>query len=348
MVSVMESFELESGVVLRQAPVAYETWGTLNDAGDNAVLVCHALTGNASVDDWWSGVLGPGKWLDTNRYFIVAQNVLGSCYGTAGPLTTNPETGFPYGASFPEVTVRDAVRFQRRLLEQLGIRSLAFVTGGSMGGMHALEWAYEEDFARALIPIGVGARHSAWCIGLSETQRLAITSDPNYLNGAYAADTPPANGLALARMIAMISYRSRTSFEARFDRRRMPATNGVAPLFSVESYLHYQGQKLVERFDANSYLILTRMMDTHDISRGRGTREQSLAAITQPVLAIGIDTDILYPIEEQRELADGVANGRLKVIQSEHGHDAFLIEFDQLNAIGCRWLAEHREIIGVG
>ncbi len=333
-IEIIPECPLERGRVLRQAPVAYRTWGALNQAADNAVVVCHALTGNTDVDAWWGGLLGPGRALDTDRYFVVCANVPGSPYGSASPLTRDPETQRPYGAAFPRVTPRDTVALHRRLLEQLGVRQVAFAIGGSMGGMHALEWAFEGDFVRGLVPIAIGGRHSAWCIGWSEAQRQALYADPRWQDGRYDPDDPPAAGLAAARMIAMISYRSQPSFEARFGRT---PDAGDPDAFDVESYLRYQGHKLVRRFDANCYVHLTWQMDAHDLARGRGAYPDVLARIQQPALVVGIDSDVLYPLDEQRELARHLPQAELAVLETPHGHDAFLIELDALNEIVLAW-----------
>ncbi|MBN1239471.1 MAG: homoserine O-acetyltransferase [Gammaproteobacteria bacterium] len=330
------SFLLESGRELTGIPVAYRAWGRLNAAADNAVVVCHALTGNVDVDDWWAGLLGPGRALDTDRYFVVCANVLGSPYGTASPLSEDPATGRAYGADFPVATVRDSVALHRRLLERLGVRQVAFTIGGSMGGMQALEWAFEGDFVRAIVPIGVGGRHSAWCIAWSEAQRHAIYSDPAWRGGRYVPGQGPDAGLATARMMAMVSYRSYASFEARFGRSAAEGEDGPAG-FAIESYLRHQGEKLVERFDANCYVRLTQKMDTHDVSRGRGGYHDVLGRIEQPALIVGIDTDVLYPLAEQRELAQRLPRAQLAVLEAEHGHDSFLIELDQLNDIVASW-----------
>ncbi len=340
MLASFDAFETESGATLPHVDVAYRTWGRLNERKDNAVLVCHALTGNADVDYWWGELLGPGKALDTDRYYVVCSNVLGSCYGTTGPTSLDPESGEPYRSRFPAVTVRDAVRLQRILLDYLGIEGLEFAIGGSMGGMQVLEWAFEGDFVRSLIPIGVGAHHSAWCIGWSETQRQAIYADPNWNDGDYKAHQAPEAGLATARMMAMVSYRSYASFESRFERHRMPAPAGEEMPFAVESYLRYQGRKLVDRFDAVTYVRLTQLMDSHDVARGRGDPASVLASIRQPTLVIGIDSDVLYPLPEQEYLAQSLPNGELAILHSDHGHDAFLIEFNQLNAIITEWLRQ--------
>lgn len=340
MKEVFSEFTFESGDRLHEVPVEYETWGELNDARDNVLLVCHALTGSARVDDWWGGILGPGRALDTDRYFVLCANVPGSCYGTVGPTTVNPTTGRPYGPEFPQVTVRDMVRLERLLLDRLDIQGVAAAIGGSMGGMQVLEWAFCDDYVRTLIPMGVGGRHSAWCIGWSEAQRQAIYADPKWQDGHYDPEDPPRAGLAAARMSAMISYRSRHSFEDRFGRERMSAENGQEPPFAVESYLRYQGEKLVDRFDANSYVRLTQAMDTHDVSRDRGRYEEVLQLIRQPMLVVGTDSDVLYPLAEQKELANYIPHAELAVLDSPHGHDAFLIETEYLNNVIPTWIEE--------
>lgn len=336
----IDCLNLDSGKVLADVPVAYRTWGRLNEAKDNAIVVCHALTGDTNADDWWAPLIGPGRVLDTDRYFVVCPNVPGSPYGSASPITHNPATGAPYGPDFPVVTVRDAVRLHRRLLDHLGVRQVAMAIGGSMGGMQVLEWAFFGPYVRAIVPIGVGGRHSAWAIGWSEAQRQTIYADPNWRDGRYDADHPPAAGLAAARMAAMISYRSWASFEQRFGRQADPRLD---ERFAVEGYLRYQGEKLVRRFDANCYIRLTQLMDTHDVAAGRGAYPDVLARIRQPALVIGINSDILYPLEEQQELAKHMPNAELAVLHSVHGHDAFLIEFDQLEALLRPWMAAHVE-----
>jgi len=328
-------FTLEGGTVLRDVPVAFRSWGTLNEAGTNAVVICHALTGNPEADDWWSELLGPGRALDTDRDFVVCANVLGSPYGTASPVSTNPDTGEPWGHAFPATTVRDTVALHRALLEALGVNQVAFAIGGSLGGMQALEWAFHGDYVRGIVPIGVGGRHSAWCIGWSEAQRQAIYSDPRWQGGRYESDNPPTGGLSVARMMAMVSYRSFAEFGDRFGRDR--ADTGDGNSFQVESYLRHQGRKLVERFDARCYVHLTDVMDTHDVSRGRGDYFDVLRSICQPTLVVGITTDILYPLEEQRELAEAIPKAELAVLDAPQGHDAFLIEQEQLAGKLRRW-----------
>ncbi len=338
-------FTLEGGTPLREVPVAYRSWGRLNDAGDNAVLVCHALTGSPDAAEWWDELFGPGRALDPSRDFILCANVPGSPYGSVAPVTANPATGQPYGADFPRFTPRDTVRLHRKLLDRLGVRQVACALGGSMGGMHVLEWAFERTsdgapFVRTLVPIAVGGRHTAWQIGWSEAQRQAIYADPNWQDGRYSEDAPPTRGLAAARMMAMVSYRSHPSFEGRFGREVMDgASPDDASPFAVESYLRYQGEKLVDRFDANCYVRLTQQMDAHDVARDRGDYAAVLRSIEQPALVVGIDSDVLYPLVEQEELADHLPHATLEVLSSPHGHDAFLIELDDLNELIVRWRA---------
>ena len=287
------SYTLESGVVLQDVRLAYHTWGTLNEAADNVIVVGHSLTSSSDVAAWWSGALGPGKALDTEHYFVICVNAVGSPYGSLSPMSTAPGVDRPYGPELPQLTIRDVVGLQKRLLDRLGIRQIAFAIGGSMGGMQALEWAYYGEYVRGIVPIGVGGRHSAWCIAFSESQRQAIYADPHWNDGWYSPERPPSAGLAVARMIAMLSYRSFASFEDRFG--RAGPREGSASSYAVEDYLHHHGSSLVDRFDANCYVYLTRLMDTHDVARGRGEYEKVLKKITQPTLVVGITSDVLYP-----------------------------------------------------
>jgi homoserine O-acetyltransferase len=330
------AFALESGERLPSVTVAYRTWGRLGARGDNAVLVCHALTGSADIDRWWGALLGPGRALDPGRDFVVCSNVLGSCYGTTGPASPRPGGATRWGGDFPAVTVRDIVRVQAALLDALGVRRLRLVVGGSLGGMQALEWALLfPGRVDAVAPIAVSARHSAWCIGLSEAQRQAIYADPRWRGGHYPAGDAPEAGLAVARQIAMCTYRSRASLEARFPRDE--AGDGG---FAVESWLHHHGRALVDRFDASAYVTLTKAMDTHDVGRGRGGWRAALATVRVPALVVSIDTDVLYPPVEQEELAAGLPGGRLATLVSPHGHDAFLIEGEAVNALVARFRGE--------
>ncbi len=343
---------LENGAQLPWVQAAFETYGQLNSQKDNAILVCHALTGDAhaagltQIDaevlhaipfyrakkaqqpGWWDGLIGPSKALDTERYFVICSNILGSCYGTTGPASLNPQTGRPYGPDFPEITVRDMVKVQKKLLDFLGIEQLVTVIGGSLGGMQALEWALlYPHVVRSLIPIATSAAHSAWAVGFNHLARQAIMNDPHWNSGHYQSQ--PEQGLSLARQVGMISYRTARSFQDRFARERQ--NQNPTALFQVESYLSYQGQKLVRRFDANSFLTLTYAMDAHDVGNGRGGVKAALARIEQPTLCIGIDSDLLYPAEEQKAIAKMIPNAQYREIQSTNGHDAFLIEYQQLN-----------------
>ena len=321
-----EPIHLESGEVLREVEVAYRTWGR---PSARASLICHALTGNADADDWWGGLFGPGRVFDPERDYIIATNVLGSCYGTTGPLTPHPSAEGHFGADFPSVSIRDMIEIQARLLDQLGVETLELVAGGSMGGMQVLEWArMYPDRVEAIAPVAVSGRHSAWCIGISECQRQAIRTDPAFLEGRYDIARQPVAGLSAARMMAIVSYRSPESLRQRFERQLRDEE-----LFEVESYLRYQGHKLVQRFDANTYITLTYAMDSHDIARDRGRYEDVLRSIEQPAMVVGVTSDVLYPLAEQRELVAGLGNAELGVIEAPHGHDSFLIEFEQLNRL---------------
>lgn len=323
------AFKLERGEVLTGVQVAYRTWGKLNLEGDNGVLICHALTGSADADDWWEGLLGSKKALDSDRNFIVCSNILGSCYGTTGATSINPQTGIRYGGSFPAITIRDMVHLQAALIKYLGIQSLQLVIGGSLGGMQVLEWALlYPEIVQAIALIATSGRHSAWCIGLSEAQRQAIYADPNWLGGDYTSEQPPNQGLAVARMMAMSAYRSWQTFTERFGRQY----DASADQFAIASYLQHHGQKLVQRFDANTYITLTKAMDSHDIAQGQDYKS-ILQSIKQPALVVAIDSDILYPPIEQQELADLIPNAQLGLLKSIHGHDAFLIDIDALNEL---------------
>ncbi|HSN15777.1 MAG TPA: homoserine O-acetyltransferase, partial [Anaeromyxobacteraceae bacterium] len=321
------AFALEMGGTLPGVRVGYRTWGALDAEGSNAVVVCHALTGSADADLWWTRMFGPGRALDPEKDFIVCSNILGSCYGTTGPTSIDPATGEPWLGSFPPISIRDMVNVQHALGSALGVRRVRMVMGGSLGGMQALEWALlQPSLVESVAFIASTGRHSAWCIGLSEAQRQAIYADPRWKGGRYDPADPPSAGLAVARQMAMISYRSQPSFEMRFARRAQ-----TEDLFAIESYLRYQGKQLVDRFDAATYVTLTRAMDTHDVARGRGDYEEVLRSLKQPMLVVSIDSDVLYWPWEQREVASLAPNARLAVMDSPHGHDAFLIDVDRLS-----------------
>ncbi|KAI9255526.1 Alpha/Beta hydrolase protein [Sporodiniella umbellata] len=365
-ISIIPEYTLESGVCLKQVPVAWKSWGQLNKEADNCMVICHALTGSADVEDWWGPLMGPQRAFDPTRFFIVCCNVLGSPYGSASPLSLNPDTGRVYGPEFPLVSVRDDVRLHRLILDSLGVKQVAVCIGGSMGGMQVLEWAQlGSDYVRSIVPIATSGRHSAWGISWGEAQRQSIYSDPAYVEGYYTQNNPPVSGLSAARMSALLTYRSRDSFESRFGRQssgpakrpsgsqanrwihneghpqQIPLEPGTindpptpTPLvFSAQSYLRYQGTKFVHRFDANCYIALTRKMDSHDLSCGGSEEayERTLAHIQQPALIIGIQSDGLFTISEQYRLADSLPHAEMVVIDSPDGHDGFLLEFDQIN-----------------
>lgn len=440
-IAIIPEFTLESGVTLYNVPLAYTTRGKLSPNGDNAMVICHALTGSADVSDWWGPLLGgPGRAFDVSRFFIICMNSLGSPYGTASPVSNkdgDPTQGI-YGPEFPLTTIRDDVNLHKLLLDELGVKQVAAVIGGSMGGMLVLEWAYfGKDYVRCIVPIATSSRHSAWGISWGEAQRQSIYADPKYDDGYYSFDDPPTAGLGAARMSALLTYRSRNSFESRFGRnipdaskrqtindsqrpttaseehwaihndghsrarppnsrsgsgtpRRIlssaslstsppgldsqastapssiassladssaftdpqfhgatitpPTTlpqnpspkrngNGVTShYYSAQSYLRYQGQKFVSRFDSNCYIAITRKLDTHDVSRGRASSiSAALALIQQPTLVLGIESDGLFTFAEQEEIAQGIPNARLEKIDSPEGHDAFLLQFEQVN-----------------
>lgn len=315
---VPREFPLSGGGTLSGVRVAYRTWGRPSEA---AILVCHALTGSADADQWWGGLFGTGRAFDPDRDFIVAGNVLGSCYGTTGPTEKPPDGSVPFGPDFPAVTIEDMVRLQALLLDHLGVQRLSLVTGGSMGAMQAMQWAATfPERVEAIAPIAIGAAQSAWALALSEAQRAAILSDPHFRGGRYQPGFPPAAGLAAARMIAMASYRSPQEFSTRFGRDR----DGEA--FGVQSYLRHQGRKLVERFDANSYLILIAAMDSYDLT-------DQVLKIDTPALVVGIGSDVLYPVAEVRELAAILPRAEFALLNAPQGHDAFLIETAPLNRI---------------
>lgn len=343
---------LEGGGLLGPVDVAYETWGRLDGDGGNAVLVCHALTGDAHAaggigpgqptPGWWDGMIGPGRALDTDRLFVVCANVPGGCQGSTGPASADPATGRPYGSSFPVVSIRDMVRTQSALADHLGIDRWLTVIGGSMGGMQVLEWGIMfPGRVRSLVPIATASAASAQQIAWGTCARAAVALDPRWRGGDYYDGEPgdgPAAGLALARMISQVTYRTDDVFTDRFGREVVDPLDGVSlwQRFEVERYLEYHGRKLVARFDANSFLVLSKAMDLHDVGRGRGGVDAALARIPCPVLAVGIRSDILFPPTQQRALAGALvaagAPATYAEIDSPHGHDAFLLDLDQVGA----------------
>lgn len=353
--------KLESGQVLHEAQLRYQTFGELNEARDNVIVVCHALTGNASLDAWWGDMLGPGKAFDTDRYFVVCSNILGSCYGSTSPMSVNPQTGKTYGKDFPDISVKDTVKLQLNMLvNALKVSSIKAVIGGSFGGMQAMEFAvqagssytspYAEDcfftkeqtpLVRSVIPIACGAAHTAWQIAISETQRQAIYADPNWATNPVQATA----GLAVARQIGMVSYRTPKGYCQKFGREKQNESSpgyGSSAQWKVKSYLEYQGEKFLGRFDPITYVKMTEQMDSHDVSRGRGPSvEDVLENVEIPALVLGIDSDVLYPLQEQQELAHLLPNAQLHVVHSDDGHDGFLLEQEQVAAHIIQFLEEN-------
>lgn len=412
---VVENFVLENGTVLPHAQLRYQTYGQLNERRDNVVVVCHALTGNASLHSWWGDLLGESSnsstanstgrtssssssiaAFDTSRYFIVCCNILGSCYGSTNPRSINPHTGQVYGKDFPDISVRDTVRLQLLLLQhELRVSSIQCVVGGSFGGMQALEFAvqagttvtddvphpeqyftatnYDETntddnddgtpppFLRSVLPIACGAQHTAWQIAISEVQRQAIYHDP-----AWSSDNPfgATRGLQVARQLGMISYRTPMGYRTKFGRHlQQPSSSSSASSdgaalygsqapWRVKSYLEYQGVKFLSRFDPVTYVKLTEQMDSHNVARSRTIQnhaaDDETAALAEvlgrvhiPALILGIDSDVLYPLEEQKQLAQLLPQATLAVIHSDDGHDGFLLEQEQVGAHIADFLRRH-------
>lgn len=338
-----ESISLDSGASLAPVEVAYETYGTLNEARSNAILVPHALTGDAHAaglcreegkPGWWDNMIGPGKAFDTDKYFVVCSNVLGGCQGTTGPSSINPETGRPYALSFPVITIRDMVRLQKMLVDHLGIERLLAVSGGSMGGMQALEWAvsYPESVVSS-IPIATTARHSAQQIAFDEVGRQAIMADPDWCDGDYYGKSVPARGLAVARMVGHITYMSDESMREKFGRRlRQKDKFGFdfSVDFEVESYLRYRGSQFVGRFDANSYLYVTKAMDYFDLTNGATDLSDAFRQGSPRFLVISFTSDWLYPSYQSLEIVKALRSLNRDVayceLPSNYGHDAFLVD----------------------
>lgn len=344
-----EPLPLDSGATLAPLTLAYETYGTLNARGDNAVLVMHALSGDAHAagrheaherkPGWWDGLIGPGRGLDTEHCFVVCVNVLGGCQGSSGPSSIDPATGKPYGLSFPRVTIGDMVRAQVRLLDRLGIGTLRAAIGGSMGGMQVLELAINyPERVRLALPLATSAQHNAQQIAWNHIGRRAIMGDPNWRGGDYYGRATPDAGLATARMVGHITYLSEQRLDWRFGRREQPGADGFGPAhFVVESYLDYQGRSFVERFDANSYLYITSALDTYAASAGHPSLAAALGQAHARFLVASFSSDWLYPARDSEALVDSLhAAGReveYVALESPLGHDAFLLEYGVLNPI---------------
>ena len=349
--SAGDPLPLDAGVALQPLTVAYQTYGTLNADKSNAVLICHALTGDQHVANihpvtgkpgWWEIMVGPGKPIDTDRYFVICSNVLGGCLGTTGPASTNPATGEAYGLELPIITIRDMVRAQAKLIDRLGIDSLFCVIGGSMGGMQVLQWAASyPDRVFSAIPIATAARHSAQNIAFHEVGRQAIMADPEWHGGRYLArHAIPAKGLAVARMAAHITYLSEPALQRKFGRElqdRERVTFGFDADFQVESYLRHQGVSFVERFDANSYLYMTRAMDYFDLAGDHGgVLARSFTGTRTRFCVISFSSDWLFPTIDSRQTVHALnaANAAVSFVEltSDKGHDAFLLDEPELFA----------------
>ncbi|MBP9151850.1 MAG: homoserine O-acetyltransferase [Flavobacteriales bacterium] len=321
-----QPFLLENGAILPKVEIAYYTYGELNTAGDNAIWVCHALTANSDVSDWWSELFGDGKPFDPNKYFIVCANIIGSCYGSSGPLSENPETAKPYFHSFPMVTIRDMVKAHQLLQAQLGVKRIALGMGGSMGGYQLMEWAIsDKDLFKNLCLLVTSAKASAWEIAIHEAQRLAIEADATWKDDDAKAGS---KGLKAARGIGMLTYRNYEAFKQTQEDNEEKLDD-----YKASSYIRYQGEKLTKRFNAQSYHLLTKSMDSHHLGRGRISLETALSQITANTLIIGVDSDILCPVAEQQFIAKHIPNTQLEVISSPFGHDGFLVESEKIMAV---------------
>ncbi len=364
----IESFLFESGQSLAGFTLRYETYGRLNAAKDNVVVICHALSGDHhcagihAITDrkpgWWNNLIGPGKAVDTNRFFVLCSNCLGGCQGSTGPSSINPATGRPYGVTFPFVTIRDMVRAQKRLLDSLGITSIYAVVGGSMGGMQAVQWGIEyPKFVRRVLAMATTARESAQGIGFNEVGRQAIMQDPGWHNGDYAKNGGPRVGLAIARMMAHITYVSDASMDRKFGRKTVkpkvsaldsmegiPVAPSVSPVsytfdmqFEVESYLRYQGESFINRFDANTYLYITRAIDHFDLAAAYGSLEKAFQLVEAETLVVGFTSDWLFPPQQNRDIALALLRTGKRAsyaeLDTDLGHDSFLLESEELYAL---------------
>jgi homoserine O-acetyltransferase len=321
-----QPFQLENGEELSELELAYTTLGKLNKDGTNVVWICHALTANAHPEEWWPGIFDKTNGFDINKYFVVCVNTIGSCYGSTNPQSKNPKTGEAYGLSFPKFSIRDITKSLDLLREHLGIQSIAFLLGGSMGGMQAMEWAIQRpEKINNLILLATNAKHSSWGIALNETQRMAIEADASFYD-----NTPDSGkkGLEAARATALLSYRNYTTYSStQIDQ------DHTVDHFRASSYQNYQGQKLSKRFNAKAYWYLSKAMDSHDVGRYRGGCDTALSQIQAKTLVIGIQSDLLFPIEEQAFLAEHIPAAKLEVIDSIYGHDGFLIEIETIKSL---------------
>ncbi|WP_293742019.1 homoserine O-acetyltransferase [uncultured Pedobacter sp.] len=331
-----KQFKLESGKKIRNLQVAYQTYGKLNAAKDNVIWVCHALTANADVFEWWEGLFGQNALFNPAEHYIVCANVLGSHYGSTSPLSTNPVTGLPYYLSFPQFTIRDLVSAHQLLASHLGIDYIKLLIGGSLGGQQAVEWSISDPAKiENLILIATNAAHSPWGIAFNESQRLAITTDrtfyANQPNGG-------SKGLKTARSIALLSYRTYDAYGST----QVESVNDKTDHFRSSSYQNYQGEKLINRFNAYSYYYLTKAMDSHNVGRNRKSIGDALKLIKANTLVIGIENDVLFPLSEQKYLADHIAGAAFIALHSDYGHDGFLIETNALTNVIGNFMKESR------
>jgi homoserine O-acetyltransferase len=351
---------LECGRSLGPITLAYETYGELSAAKDNAVLILHALSGSAHAagynqpgerqPGWWDIMIGPGKAFDTRQYFVICSNVIGGCKGSTGPSSINPQTGRPYGLTFPIVTIHDMVNTQAMLIDHLGIKQLLCVVGGSMGGMQVLQWVVSyPDRVRLAIPIATTSKLSAQAIAFDEVGRQAIQSDPHWKEGDYYGKSIPRRGLAIARMIGHITYLSEQSMHQKFGRKLQDKTEYGYDLlsdFQVESYLRYKGDHFVDRFDANSYLYISKAMDYFDLAHPYGKLEQAFANVLAKFLVISFSSDWLFPSHQSKEIVSALrrvgAEAIYTEIQTDYGHDAFLLESVQLSSLISNFLSHGR------
>jgi len=358
-----EELVLESGERLGPVTLAYETYGKLDKDRANAILVFHALSGDAHAagyhegderPGWWDNMIGPGKAFDTDKYFVICSNVIGGCRGSTGPASENPRTGRPYGLDFPLISVRDMVDAQAKLIDHLGIEKLLCATGGSMGGMQALQWAVSyPERVRSAIPVATAARHSPQQIAFNEVGRQAIMADPNWNGGDYYGGTSPTRGLSVARMVGHITYMSDESMADKFGRRFKDRVKGAKfePDFEVEGYLQYRGDNFVRRFDANSYLYITKALDYFDLDNGKGL-ENVLRGIRTKFLVIAFKSDWLYPAYQSREIVKACklagVDSTYCELNSNYGHDAFLLETAEQEYLVKHFIANVRENNGNG
>ena len=326
-----EKLILESGESLAEFELTWQSWGSLNESKDNVIWVCHALTGNSDAEDWWPDLIGEGLIFDPSRYFIICANMLGSCYGSTGPLSTNPGTQEAYFHDFPALTNRDIVQAFDRLRQHLGIDKIEMVIGGSLGGQQVLEWAISNPaLFRHLVPVATNALHSPWGIAFNESQRMAIAADPSWKENLPEAGS---EGLRAARSIALLSYRSYEIYNRSQEESDLSLTDN----YKASSYQQYQGTKLLNRFNAFSYWTLSKAMDSQQLGRGRGGLKKALSSIQAKTLCIGISSDVLFPPEEQRFIAEHIPGAEFREINSPYGHDGFLVETGQLATILKDW-----------